>query len=468
MDFLLVFIVSFVLLLFSSMQGYFVAYALLAAMIMFVVVLVNRGYKLKGLVAMAAIGSRKSLPVLTVLLPIGALTAIWMAAGTIPAIVYYGMTLMHPQYFILAAFVLTSLVSLLIGSSFGAVSTIGLSLMVMANGSSVSPPMIAGAIIAGAYFGDRCSPVSSSANLIATVTQTNLYANIRNMWKTAWLPTVLSVLIYAVLSLFNPVTITNQALAAELSQLFQIHFINLLPAIVILVLSLLQVPVKRSILVSIGVAIGIAGFYQHYSLLELLKFMLLGFELDAATPLNAALLGGGVVSMLKVSIVVVISTAFVGIFAGTRTLEPVEVWLERVKSRSGCFLSTCVVGTAAAAFGCTQTIAILLTQQLVEQKYKENKKGNDKLALDLENTVVVIAPLVPWNIAGLVPATVLHTHAGFIPFAVYLYLIPLLNFISLRLSHPPDLNRCNSRLKKKTSSSSSRLPCWQNAAKPKG
>ncbi|NJO66338.1 MAG: Na+/H+ antiporter NhaC family protein, partial [Leptolyngbyaceae cyanobacterium RM1_405_57] len=171
-------------------------------------------------------------------------------------------------------------------------------------------------------------------------------------------------------------------------------------------------------------------------------FMVLGFHLTENTPLNSILLGGGVVSMLKVSLVVIISTAFVGIFAGTRTLETIQVLLERFKSRSN-FLSTLLVGLGAAIFGCTQTIAILLTQELVEQKYKENEKGNYKLALDLENTVVVISPLIPWNIAGLVPATILMTDLGFIPYAFYLYLIPLLNLIHIRLSQPPKLKLCN-------------------------
>jgi NhaC family Na+:H+ antiporter len=280
---------------------------------------------------------------------------------------------------------------------------------------------------------------------------------------------------YWILSLLNPVQITDQTVLSGITQLFKIDLIDLLPAITILIFSLLQIDVKLSMITSIGVAMAIALFHQDYSLLKLIQFMMLGFHLDEATPLQAILLGGGVLSMVKVAIVVIISTAFVGIFVGTRTLQQVERVLERVKSRRDCFLSTCLVGIASAAFGCTQTIAILLTQQLVEKKYaqiidtcdsrgegaapsrlisqigfysdepeyKENEKGNYKLALDLENTVVVIAALIPWNIAALVPATILNTDAGFIPYAVYLYLVPLLNLIHLRLSTPPRLNLCN-------------------------
>lgn len=442
MDLIFTLIFSFTLLLMSVFQGYFIAYPLLASMLIFMAVLMRRGFPLKNLLKMAFLGSRKSFSVLSILLLIGVVTAVWMAAGTVPAIVYYGIQLIHPQYFIVATFVLSSIVSLLLGTSFGTVSTVGIALMIMAKGSGVNPHLVAGAIIAGAYVGDRCSPMSSSANLIATVTQTRLYTNIQNMWRTAFVPLILSTIIYSILSLLNPVQRIDQSFTIELSQVFKIHSIDLLPAVAILLLAVLQIEVKLSMLISVIVASAIAIFYQDYSLLELLKFSVIGFRLEESTPLQEILLGGGLLSMLKVSIVVLISTAFVGLFAGTQTLTSIEQFLERGR-KGDRFLNTCLVGIGTAAFGCTQTIAILLTQQLVQKKYKENKKGHYKLALDLENTVVVLAPLIPWNIAGLVPATILSTDAGFIPFAIYLYLLPLLNLIHIRLSTPPKLSLCN-------------------------
>jgi Na+:H+ antiporter, NhaC family len=438
MDLLIALLCSFVLLAVSVTQGVFVAYPLLVAMSLLMVVLMRRGFSFKGLIKMAWIGSQQSVPVFSVLLLIGGVIAAWMAAGTVPAIVYYGIQLINPGCFILSAFVLTSLVSLLIGTSFGAAGTIGLALMIMAKGSEVDPHLIAGAIISGAYVGDRCSPMSSSANLIAGITKTDLYANIRNMWRTSWLPLLVSALLFGWVSWLHPVQIGDQAFAQNIRQTFQISWIDLLPALTIVALSWAQVEVKKSMLISMIVAGTIALFYQHYSLIELLKFILLGFKLESSHPLSAILTGGGILSMLRVTLVVIISTAFVGIFSGTRVLTSIETLLQKVRTRSGYFLSTCIVGTAAAAFGCTQTIAILLTQQLVEKKYWEKETGNDKLAIDLENTVVVISPLIPWNIAGLVPATILMTDPGFIPFAFYLYLLPLINLLHLGLiSSPP-------------------------------
>ena len=450
MDLFIAIGLSFVLLLVGTSKGVFIAYPLLMAMAIFMAMLMQRGFALSNLMAMAWRGSQKSWSVLSVLLIIGIVTAVWMAAGTVPAIVYYGIQLIRPQYFILAAFLLTSFVSLLIGTSFGTVGTIGTALMIMANSSGLNTHLVAGAIIAGAYVGDRCSPMSSSANLIASITHTALYSNVKNMWRTALIPLSISIAIYGVLSFLNPSDAIDPRFTAELDRLFEIGWLELLPAFVILVLTFLQVEVKQSMLISILVAVIIAVMQQHYSAIELLKFIVVGFRLPDSF-LQPILAGGGLLSMLKVTIVVIISTAFVGLFAETQLLERVENWLDRVRSRSNCFLSTCAIGTGAAAFGCTQTIAILLTQQLVASKYKENDQDKSNLALDLENTVVVISPLIPWNIAGLVPATILSTDAGFIPFAFYLYLLPLLNLIALKLT-PDPRKLCSLRPKKKTSS----------------
>ncbi len=442
MDILLALLISFCVLIFSALKGYFVGYPLLMAIAIFITILMRRGFRLNHLLKMAVRGSQKSFPVLKVLLLIGAVTSAWMAAGTVPAIVYYGIQLINPNWFVLAAFGLTSLVSLLIGTSFGAVSTVGVALMIMANGSGVNPAVIAGAIIAGAYVGDRSSPMSSSAILIASITQTQLYSNIQAMWKTALLPLGVSIVVYGALSLLNPVQVENYRFLDDTQHAFQIHPITLLPALIILVLSLAQVSVTQSMLWSIGGAIALAIGVQHYSVLDVIRFITVGFRLETASPLYAIFRDGGILAMLRVSVVVVLSTAFVGIFAETRLLEMLDRVIVGVKSRRHCFLTTCLVGVATATFGCTQTIAILLTQQLVAPNYGELPDGRDRLALDLENTVVVLSPLIPWNIAGLVPATVLHVGFGFVPFACYLYLLPLLNWAQLSATRSPQAKAC--------------------------
>ncbi len=432
MDLLFALACSFLLLIFSVFRGYFIAYPLCVAMGILVAVLMRRGFALSKLMQMALTGSRAAIPVLSILPLIGAVTAVWMAAGTVPAIVYYGIKLINPDYFIFWAFVLTSLVSLLLGTSFGTVSTIGIALMIVAKGSHLDPHPIAGAIIAGAYVGDRASWMSSSANLIAKITQTDLYTNIKKMLVTGFIPLVISSLLYLALSLLYPVQVTETTLLTQISQLFNLNLIVLLPALTILVLALLRVEVKVSMLISIGVGMVIAYFLQHYTIIQIFYYTIGGFSLSDNSPLRAILVGGGIISMLKLCAIVVVSTAIAGILAGTNALQIVDKYLNKIQQRSDLFLATTVIGIATGAFGCTQTIAIVMTQQLVKNQYIQRELTNAELAIDLENTVVVLSPLIPWNIAGLVPATILMTDAGFIPYAWYLYILTGWSWLQLR------------------------------------
>jgi Na+:H+ antiporter, NhaC family len=414
---------SFLLLLISVINGYFIAYPLFLCLCLISAALIHQGFSPNTIVRVAISGSRQSWPVIKILLLIGSVTAVWIAAGTVPALVYYGVQCISPQWFIAAAFGLTSLVSLLLGTSFGTASTIGVALMMMANGSDVNPHLIAGAIIAGAYVGDRCSPMSSSAHLVAIITRTNLYTNLRNMIATGILPFGISMVLYWLLSWAYPVSLSQSELPQELDRLFQLHWLVLLPAFTLLVLAVARVQTTIAMLGSLAVAAVIAVQMQHVSVWQVVQFAIVGFSLSEDTPVRSILVGGGMLAMAKVCLVVILSTTIAGVLSGTRSLQRVTHWLRPARSPSSLFLGTTVVGSAAAAFGCTQTIAILLTQQLVEQNYEDDRQ----LALDLENTVVVL------------PATALLTDWGFIPYAVYLYLLPILTFVQLRRRQSPQV-----------------------------
>jgi Na+:H+ antiporter, NhaC family len=120
--------------------------------------------------------------------------------------------------------------------------------------------------------------------------------------------------------------------------------------------------------------------------------------------------------------------------------DPAFLVLPVLIERIHLFLGTTVIGILSAAFGCTQTVAILLTHQLVEKKYKKEGLDDYQIAVDLVNTAVVVSPLIPWNVVGLVPATVLSVNSDFVPYAFYLYLVPLFNLIQVKLNQPPNKN----------------------------
>ena len=138
--------------------------------------------------------------------------------------------------------------------------------------------------------------------------------------------------------------------------------------------------------------------------------------------------------MLQVALIVLISSAYSGLFAGTGLLRDIERAYELISRKVGLYAGTVVTSFATAAFGCNQTLAVMLTHQLTQGAYEKKRLSRYRLALDLENTVIVISVLIPWNIAGAVPAAALSADSGFIPYALYLFFVPLANFFTQRAS----------------------------------
>lgn len=432
MDIFLVFTISFLLLVFSILKGIFIGYPLMICFVLFVLLALRKGFLIKDILKMSYNGGKKVFLVLRIFLLIGAITAAWMASGTVAGIVYYGIELMHPQYFLLYAFMICVVISFLLGTAFGTVSTVGVALMVMARGGGININMAAGAIIAGAYFGDRSSPMSSSANLVATLTETQLYRNIKNMFKTAIIPFVIAGILYTLLSISHPLNLVESTIGTEIKNTFLVDWRVLLPAGMILIFAILRLDVKLSMLLSIITALGLAVFLQGYSLMEILDFTLFGFHLDAANPLKDIIKGGGIFSMVNAAITVFVSSSLSGLLDGTGMLKNFEAIFAKAKTYFNLFLYTCITATLTAAFGCNQTMSIILTSQLLRKSYRDHGLDKHQQAVDIENTSVVIAPLIPWNIAGLVPTTTLMvSSAGFLPYAFYLYLIPITHLLYL-------------------------------------
>lgn len=429
------FLLSFCLLTFSVYKGIFVGYPLALVFCIFSYITWRKGFAPMDIIKMSCNGGKKAIVVLKIFVLIGAITGIWMASGTVPGIIYYGIKYMNPNFFIVYTFVISSIVAFLLGTSLGTVSTVGIALILMAKGGNVNVDITAGAIIAGAYFGDRCSPMSSSANLVSNLTDTNLYKNISRMVKTSIVPFILSIVLYFVFSLREPLNFMESKIDIEIIKVFKISWIVLLPAIIILILSILKVDVKISMIVSIIVASLIALIVQQYKIIEVLKYILIGFKLNKDSPLQSILKGGGIISMLKASLVVFISCSLAGIFEGTNMLQNIEGILIKAKTRYELFIYTTIVSILTAAFGCNQSISVVLTTQLMKKSYENKKVSKYELAIDLENTGIVLSALIPWNIAAFVPTTTMKVSSvAFIPYAFYLYLIPICNIIFLKFS----------------------------------
>ena len=433
MDIVVSMILIFFLLIFSVINNVFIGYPLFTALIIFGVLSLRRGHTIPATVKMALAGGKKSFIVLQVFTLIGVLTAMWISAGTIPAIVYYGIRFMNANFFVFYTFIITSFVSFLLGTSLGTVSTIGVALIVMARAGDISLPLVTGAIMSGAYFGDRCSPMSSSAILVANLTKTDLFDNIKKMFHTGKLPFILSSLLYLGFSLKNPMVFKGDNIGDDLYRIFHISPVSFIPAAIILGASLFKVRVKKSMTLSIVAAFFISLMMEGYSSLELLSFSLWGFRLEDGLLPGNILDRGGLISMAKAGVVVFISCSMAGIFSGTKMLDRFHTIYMKAKNRSQLFLYTITTSILTAVFGCNQTISIVLTEQLLEGSYSKAPHSKDEFSLDIENTAVVIAPLIPWNIAAYMPTTTLDVNFyTYVPYAFYLYLLPLVTLLIIR------------------------------------
>lgn len=426
MDFILAILIFTLSLIYSIFKQIPTIVPLLIGMISFSTTALYRGYKLKSIVKMLLKGMKKSLSLMPIFALIGMITALWRASGTIPFFVYYGTKIMNPDYFILFAFLLSCFVSFALGTSFGTAGTIGIVLIVLAKSGGVNIYIAAGAIISGAFFGDRCSPVSSSANLVAIVTETELYDNVKRMFITGALPFIATIIIYLFLSKENPINITNNILIEKFSVYFNLHMATIIPALIIFLLAALKKSVKVSMFFSIITAILVCYYLQNLTWQEILKSMIFGYELKADSELSGIISGGGLMSMVSVSFVVLIASSYSGIFEGTGMLKDIQGFLIKISKKIGIYMTTVFTSIVTCAFCCNQTLPILLTYDLMRNIYNDKKLTKSHIAIDIENTVILIAELFPWSVAIAVPLATIGVDSKAIPYAVFLYLVPLM------------------------------------------
>ena len=393
-----------------------------------------KGHTLAAVGRMALDGIKTVKSILFIFLLIGIITALWRSSGTIAYIVYHAMSVFSPSTMLLSTFLLCSALSVLTGTAFGTSATMGVICATIARSMGIDPLLIGGAVLSGSYFGDRLSPMSTSALLVATITDTDIFYNIKRMIPMSIVPTLVSCLIYFLLGQ-NAHSIGS---TAEICTLFEENFTLtpwlLLPAITIVVLSLCKVKVKITMLVSLILAAILSLAVQDLSLVALLRTALLGYA-PASEPLAKLMAGGGILSMVNVCCIVCLSSTYAGIFKGTGLMNNIKHHLTALSRKITPFGGTMVTAIITIMIGCNQTLAIMLTCELCD----EMDVDKETRAAYLENTAVIMAPLIPWAIACAVPLGAVNAPTTSIVAACYLYLLPLWNYLVVLFSrkNPP-------------------------------
>ncbi|SFX31381.1 Na+/H+ antiporter NhaC family protein [Olsenella sp. kh2p3] len=404
----------------GTAMGVPLAAVLAGGLVLFLVYGVRRGDSLSELARAGAASMRSVSSMLVLFMIAGALAAAWRASGTIAAIVSWSSVLIQPSAAVLAAFLLCCLMSLLMGTAFGTAATMGVICMAVSHAMGANALVTGGAVLAGCYFGDRCSPVSSSAVLVSQLTGTKLYDNVRRMLRTGLVPFLVACAAYLAMGMQTKGGSSAAGVAAALAEKFSLSWLVILPAALVVALSLARVNVLVAMAVSLGVACVVCVGVQGVSPADLPQLLVFGYH--AADPAVAPLIdGGGVVSMSNVTLVVGVSSTYAGIFKRTGLLDGAVGLVTGFSRRSTPFIGVLATSVVSCMVACNQTLAIMLTDQLC----RRTEGTGSALALDLENSVVIVSPLVPWSISNVAVLSSVGAPALSIVAATFCYLLPL-------------------------------------------
>lgn len=382
----------------------------------------------------------KGMPAILILITVGAMVGTWMTSGTIPMMIYYGVQIVSPKWLLVTAFLITCLVSVATGTSWGSVATMGVALMGIASALGVNPAATAGAVIAGSYFGDKISPLSDTTNLAPLAAGSNLYEHIGHMFWTTVPAAIVSLVVYAVVGL-NANTAagaTSEAVTnmmAQLDQMYDWNILILLPVILVLAGSLLKLPTIPVMILSTVVA-GVEGiFMQGISLGNVLTSTVSGFNVtmitrpgfdaaNAAFEVTKLLNRGGMNGIMSTTLLVFCAFCFAGIMSRAGCLEVVlKAILSVAKTTGSLILATVISCITMALTTGNSYLSILIPGEMFRDAYKERGLHPKNLSRTLEDAGTVFVPLVPWSAAGAYMAATLGVETlDYLPWAILCYI----------------------------------------------
>lgn len=392
-----------------------------------------------------------SLQSLLILLMVGALIGSWILSGTVPSMIYYGVQLMSPDYFYLTSCLVCALLGFSIGSSWTVAGTLGIGLMGIAAALDLSLAASAGAIISGAYFGDKLSPLSETTNLAAAVTSNDLFEHIQHMlWTTVpgFLITLVLFFALGIGSGANLVIDDIEILQAAMQETFNISPIMLIPMILLLTMAVKKLPALSTLICGTLAGCLFAAVFQWDTVIALandsslnegaavfkglFSSMFLGYSSDTGNAsLDALLSKGGMSSMLTTIGLVINAMAFGGAMRRTGLLERlVEAALSRVKSAGDLIIAT--VGTCIGTnlLAADQYLSIVIPGQMFVKSYEERDLNTINLARTLEDSGTLTSALVPWNTCGAyMSATLGISTFMYAPFAFFNIICPIIAVI---------------------------------------
>ncbi|MBB3190273.1 Na+/H+ antiporter NhaC [Halomonas cerina] len=356
-----------------------------------------------GLYKVVSVG----LPSMAILMTVGMIIGVWILSGTVPLLIYYGLAILSPGIFLFATCLICAVISLATGTSWGTVGTVGLALIGIGEGLGIPLYLTAGAVVSGAFFGDKMSPLSDTTNLAPAVCGTDLWSHIRAMIATTGPAMLVALALYAWIGTgyATDATLPSESVAqinTTLQETFALTFWLLIPPIVVVVLAVRRFPALPSIFA--GVVLGgiMAVVVQGVSVHDVFNAMQSGYTSDTGIEAVDSLLSkGGIQSMTWVITLVLIALGFGGMLERTRCLEVVlEHVLKIAKSRFGL-----VAASTGSAIGTNMVtgdvyLSVALPGRMFAPAYRGRGLSVTNLSRSVEDGGTLVSPLIPWNVGG--------------------------------------------------------------------
>ncbi len=385
---------------------------------------------------------------IVILMVIGILIASWIAGGVVPTLIYYGLGIISPKFFFVTALLLSSVVALAVGSSWTTAGTIGVALVGIATAFGINPGLAAGAIISGAYFGDKLSPLSDTTNLAPAVSGSNLFDHIKSMTYTT-IPTYLIVfVIFLIIGLNYNVDTSNLTTITEfkavISEVFVVSPILLIPPVLIIVMVLFKVPALPGLIAASFLGILSALFLQTgNSFGDVVGMLHYGYVFDPTvltgtysektiTDITDLLSNGGLDSMMWTISLIISAMCFGGVMEGAGFLEGVISVFDRfTKSRTSLITTTILTCILVNIIVADQYLAIIFPGRMYRSRFEALGIQPSVQSRCLEASGTVTSALVPWNTCGATMSSYLGVPTlDYLPYAFFNILSPIMEIVA--------------------------------------
>jgi NhaC family Na+:H+ antiporter len=394
---------------------------------------IRLGHTWKALEKGIVDGIRVGLSAILILMVIGILIGTWIASGIVPMLIVCGLKALSPTFFLAATCLVCAVVSLATGSSWTTAGTVGVALIGVGEALGVSMGMAAGAVVSGAYFGDKMSPLSDTTNLAPAVAGSELFEHIRHMAYTTVPAMIISVVVYLLLGFFvvsgegdtSSVTLYGDTIAKS----FNLNPLLLLPPILVIGMVVFRVPALPALLGGAALGALCAVVFQKVGWGQILNVVHSGYAPDTGVEkVDDLLARGGLLEMMDTVALILCALAFGGVMEKTRMLATIANAILRLAQSTGSL----ILATAATCIGMNviapdQYLSIVVPGRMYRDAYEKRGLHAKNLSRTLEDAGTLTSPLVPWNTCGAFMATTLTVNPlAFLPFAFLNLLTPMI------------------------------------------